>query len=60
MVQPLLLEMTATFAHAKAAGLTIDEVVTDNGVSGLHSRLVERPGGRRQFDSCGRACGPLG
>jgi putative DNA-invertase from lambdoid prophage Rac len=38
------------FAHAKAAGFTIDEVVVDNGVSGLHSRLVERPEGRRLFD----------
>src|SRR5258706_4890273 len=37
-------------AHAKAAGFTIDEVVADNGVSGLHSRLVERPEGRRLFD----------
>jgi putative DNA-invertase from lambdoid prophage Rac len=37
-------------AHAKAAGFTIDEVVSDNGVSGLHSRLVERPEGRRLFD----------
>jgi putative DNA-invertase from lambdoid prophage Rac len=27
-----------------------DEVVADNGVSGLHSRLVERPEGRRLFD----------
>jgi putative DNA-invertase from lambdoid prophage Rac len=38
------------FAHAKAAGFAIDEVVPDNGVSGLHSRLVERPEGRRLFD----------
>jgi putative DNA-invertase from lambdoid prophage Rac len=37
-------------AHAKAAGFTVDEVVADNGVSGLHSRLVERPEGRRLFD----------
>jgi putative DNA-invertase from lambdoid prophage Rac len=37
-------------AQAKAAGFTIDEVVADNGVSGLHSRLVERPEGRRLFD----------
>src|SRR5215471_641848 len=37
-------------AHAKAAGFAIDEVVADNGVSGLHSRLVERPEGRRLFD----------
>src|SRR5215470_12724649 len=37
-------------AHASAAGFSIDEVVADNGVSGLHSRLVERPEGRRLFD----------
>src|SRR5215470_18077016 len=37
-------------AHARSAGLTIDEVVADNGVSGLHSRLVERTEGRRLFD----------
>ncbi len=37
-------------AHATSAGFTIDEVVADNGVSGLHTRLVERPEGRRLFD----------
>src|SRR5262249_22786616 len=37
-------------AHAQAAGFTIDEVVAGNGVSGLHSRLVERPEGGRLFD----------
>jgi putative DNA-invertase from lambdoid prophage Rac len=37
-------------AHAKSAGFTIDEVVADNGVSGLHTRLVERPEGKRLFD----------
>src|SRR5499427_6022379 len=37
-------------AHAQAASFAIDEVVADNGVSGLHSRLVERPEGRRLFD----------
>src|SRR5215470_7539699 len=37
-------------AHAKAAGFVIDEVVADNGVSGLSTRLVERPEGRRLFD----------
>jgi len=36
--------------HAKAAGFAIDEVVADNGVLGLHSRLVDRPEGRRLFD----------
>src|SRR6266853_6685733 len=37
-------------AHAKSAGFAIDEVVADNGVSGLHTRLVELPEGRRLFD----------
>jgi putative DNA-invertase from lambdoid prophage Rac len=37
-------------AHARAAGFTIDEVVADNGVSGLGTRLTERPEGRRLFD----------
>jgi putative DNA-invertase from lambdoid prophage Rac len=33
-------------AHARSAGFTIEEVVSDNGVSGLSTRLVERPEGR--------------
>jgi DNA invertase Pin-like site-specific DNA recombinase len=37
-------------AHARSAGFVVDEVVADNGVSGLHTRLVERPEGRRLFD----------
>jgi putative DNA-invertase from lambdoid prophage Rac len=37
-------------AHARSAGFTIDEVVSDNGVSGLSTRLVERSEGRRLFD----------
>jgi putative DNA-invertase from lambdoid prophage Rac len=37
-------------AHARSAGFAIDEVVSDNGVSGLSTRLVERPEGRRLFD----------
>jgi DNA invertase Pin-like site-specific DNA recombinase len=37
-------------AHATSAGFAIEEVVADNGVSGLHTRLVERPEGRRLFD----------
>jgi DNA invertase Pin-like site-specific DNA recombinase len=37
-------------AHARAAGFTIDQVVADNGVSGVSTRLVERPEGRRLFD----------
>jgi putative DNA-invertase from lambdoid prophage Rac len=41
-------------AHAKSAGFTIDEVVSDNGVSGIATRLVERPEGRRLFDKLRR------
>jgi DNA invertase Pin-like site-specific DNA recombinase len=37
-------------AQAVAAGFVIDEVVADNGVSGVHTRLSERPEGRRLFD----------
>lgn len=37
-------------AHARAAGFAIDDVVSDNGVSGLSTRLIERPEGRRLFD----------
>lgn len=33
-------------------GFVIDEVVSDNGVSGVTSRLVERPEGRRSMTSC--------
>lgn len=36
--------------HAEAAGFRIDEVVADEGVSGITTRLVERPEGRRLFD----------
>ena len=43
-----------TIAHqrkqAQAAGFTIDEVISDNGVSGVSTRLIERPQGRRLFD----------
>jgi putative DNA-invertase from lambdoid prophage Rac len=35
---------------AQAAGFVIDEVVADIGVSGIATRLVERPEGRRLFD----------
>jgi DNA invertase Pin-like site-specific DNA recombinase len=34
----------------RTAGFIIDEVVADNGVSGIATRLVERPEGRRLFD----------
>ena len=36
--------------HAEAAGFKIDLVVADDGVSGVHARLIERPEGRRLFD----------
>ena len=36
--------------HAEAAGFKIDVVVADQGVSGVHARLIERPQGRRLFD----------
>lgn len=36
--------------HAEAAGFAIDEVVADHGVSGVSTRLVDRPEGRRLFD----------
>jgi putative DNA-invertase from lambdoid prophage Rac len=37
-------------AQARQAGFDIDEVVSDNGVSGVSTRLVERSEGRRLFD----------
>jgi putative DNA-invertase from lambdoid prophage Rac len=46
-------------AHSRATGFAIDEVVADNGVSGLSTRLVERPEGRRLFDKLRTGC-PLG
>lgn len=43
-----------TAAHqltqAQAAGFVVDDVVTDEGVSGVSTRLAERPQGRRLFD----------
>lgn len=36
--------------QAKAAGFKIDEAVFDNGSSGVNTRLIERPEGRRLFD----------
>jgi putative DNA-invertase from lambdoid prophage Rac len=36
--------------HAKRAGFAIDKMVADNGVSGIHTRLCERPEGKRLFD----------
>jgi putative DNA-invertase from lambdoid prophage Rac len=37
-------------SQAKGAGFVIDEVIADNGVSGIATRLIERPEGRRLFD----------
>src|SRR3954454_7812872 len=36
--------------QAEAAGFKIDTVVADGGVSGVHTRLADRPEGRRLFD----------
>ena len=36
--------------QAEAAGFKIDEVVADHGVSGISTRLDERPQGHRLFD----------
>ena len=36
--------------QAEKAGFTIDEVVADDGVSGITTRLADRPQGRRLFD----------
>jgi putative DNA-invertase from lambdoid prophage Rac len=37
-------------AHAEAAGFSLDEVVADHGVSGVGTRLADRPQGKRLFD----------
>ncbi|TXN41464.1 recombinase family protein [Methylobacterium sp. WL30] len=36
--------------QAEAAGFELDEVVADHGVSGVSTRLADRPEGRRLFD----------
>ncbi|MFZ3084934.1 recombinase family protein [Rhodoferax ferrireducens] len=36
--------------QARAAGLVFDQVVTDDGVSGVTIKLADREGGRRLFD----------
>ena len=36
--------------QARAAGFAIDRVVADHGVSGVSTRLAERPEGKRLFD----------
>lgn len=37
-------------AQAEAAGFQIDEVIADEGVSGISTRLADRPEGRRLYD----------
>jgi len=37
-------------AQAEAAGFTIDQTIADHGVSGISTRLADRPEGRRLFD----------
>jgi putative DNA-invertase from lambdoid prophage Rac len=37
-------------SQAEAAGFQIDRVVSDDGVSGINTRLADRPEGRRLFD----------
>lgn len=37
-------------SQAKAAGFAVDLVVSDHGVSGVSTKLAERPEGRRLFD----------
>jgi putative DNA-invertase from lambdoid prophage Rac len=37
-------------AQAERAGFHIDKVITDNGVSGISTKLMERPQGKRLFD----------
>ncbi|KIC39398.1 recombinase family protein [Leisingera sp. ANG-M7] len=37
-------------AQARAAGFQIDEVISDQGASGVSTRLAERPGGERLND----------
>ena len=39
--------------QAEQAGFVIDHVVTDNGVSGVNTRLAERPQGSRLFECFG-------
>ncbi|NLS02205.1 recombinase family protein [Rhizobium sp. P32RR-XVIII] len=36
--------------HAEQAGFVIDEVIADDGVSGVSTRLADRPEGRRLYD----------
>jgi putative DNA-invertase from lambdoid prophage Rac len=47
-------DATQTIGHqrsqAEAAGFEIDEVIADHGVSGVTTKLADRPGGRRLLD----------
>jgi DNA invertase Pin-like site-specific DNA recombinase len=47
-------DATQTLEHqrsqSKAAGFKIDEVIADHGVSGVTTKLADRPGGRRLLD----------
>lgn len=42
--------LTHQKTQAEAAGFRIDEVVADHGVSGITTRLIDRPEGRRLYD----------
>jgi putative DNA-invertase from lambdoid prophage Rac len=37
-------------SHAEAAGFQLDDVISDDGVSGVTTRLADRPEGKRLFD----------
>jgi DNA invertase Pin-like site-specific DNA recombinase len=37
-------------SHAEAAGFVIDEVISDEGISGVSTKLQDRQGGKRLFD----------
>lgn len=41
-------------AQARKAGFSIDEVIADHGVSGVATKLADRPEGRRLFDKLRR------
>ena len=40
--------------QARAAGFAIDEVIIDHGVSGVTTKLIDRPEGKRLFDKLRR------
>lgn len=40
--------------QAEAAGFVVDEVIADHGVSGVSSKLADRPEGKRLFDKLRR------